>query len=189
MKDEIEWYVDSDEFLVVIIGSRRVIAASRTGVPCYASGWCIDDHIRHLVSYSHHLRSPRLPCDQPHISARAHLGHSPLDRVPRDDQPILPIRRPVLQKLPRMIPLQHLRRGHHDARSRVFPFPEILDVPHVFERKGVIVPVPRETGFDVIVHRVDVGPIDLHTAEGETGGVVDGDIVEFRVIGPVFVED
>lgn len=59
-----------------------------------------------------------------------------------------------------------------------------LEVADVFEDKGVV----DVYGLaDLIVHCVDIGLVHGHALFGQGGGVVDGNVVEFRVVLPILI--
>lgn len=59
-----------------------------------------------------------------------------------------------------------------------------LEVADVLENERV---VDVDGLADLVVHGVDVGLVDRHALPGQRRGVVDGDVVELRVVLPVLV--
>lgn len=59
-----------------------------------------------------------------------------------------------------------------------------LEVTDVLEDEGV---VDVDSLADLVVHGIDVGLVNGHALLCQRGGVVDGDVVELRVVLPVLV--
>ena len=59
-----------------------------------------------------------------------------------------------------------------------------LEVADVFEDKGV---VDVDGLADLLVHGVDVGLVDGHALLSQRRGVVDGDVMQLRVLAPILV--
>ena len=59
-----------------------------------------------------------------------------------------------------------------------------LEVADVLEDEGV---VDVDGLADLVVHGVDVGLVDRHALPGQRRGVVDGDVVQLRVVLPVLI--
>ena len=59
-----------------------------------------------------------------------------------------------------------------------------LEVADVLEDEGV---VDVDGLADLVVHGVDVGLVHGHALLGQRGGVVDGNVMELRVVLPVLI--
>lgn len=82
--------------------------------------------------------------------------------------------------------LHHAGCGHDDAWTDVLKVVDALEVADVLEDEGI---VDGNLPLDATVHGADVRLVDGHALLGERGGVVDGNVVKFGVLRPVFVQD
>ncbi|KAF3835833.1 hypothetical protein F7725_028391 [Dissostichus mawsoni] len=105
-----------------------------------------------------------------------YLSERPLHAVPGDDHSVPLVGAPALEQLAGQTTLHHAGGRHHHAGP---------DVADVLEHEGV---VDVDGLADLVVHGVDVGLIHGHALPGQRGGVVDGDIMELRVVLPVLDE-
>lgn len=157
-------------------------------------------------------RRPRWPCfrstptaatghDRRYTLRFVHdlLSHCPFDTIPSNDHPIPIIRGPAFEQFPTDSILQHSRARQHHAPTNIIEALQVLQATNELE-------IPRSTladitgllglghafpeeALDIIVHGADVGLVHNHTLPREVGGVVDGELLEVWVTGPILVED
>mmetsp|Transcript_12461 Transcript_12461/g.34990 ORF Transcript_12461/g.34990 Transcript_12461/m.34990 type:complete len:271 (-) Transcript_12461:593-1405(-) len=114
-------------------------------------------------------------------------GKSPLDGKIRNNDTVSLVITPSLEQFPADSRLHHGRCGHHHARPDIIKVAgrQVLDS---FKQERVAV-LRLKRHLDVVVHHLDIRLIHTESASGQTRGLVNGNVVNFRVCLPVVVQD
>eukprot|EP00126_Sphaerothecum_destruens_P008623 Sdes_comp20282_c0_seq2m13849 len=114
------------------------------------------------------------------------LGEGSIHAVASDDNPVFLICAPHFKELSGEAGLQHAWACHHHGGADIVKVLHAFQVGNVLEHKGV---GDGKLAPDFLVHHVHIRLVDGDALFRQRGRIVDGDIVQFRMLLPVFVQD